>query len=89
MFRTVNLKRLLQIFLTITLIGSLAYLLGRSDFLTVKKVNVLGTSSTNLVTSQIRAAGIELRVGQRLARVDTRGINRTLYLANSRWAHFH
>ena len=82
MFRTVNLKRLLQIFLTITLIGSLAYLLGWSDFLTVKKVNVMGTSSTNLVTSQIRAAGIELRVGQRLARVDTRGIKRTLYLAN-------
>lgn len=82
MLQQKNFKRILQLFLSITLISVLAYLLGWSDLLTVKQINVIGTSSTDLVSRQISSAGIELRVGQRIARVDTRGINRTLYLAN-------
>ena len=77
-----NLRRIIYICFSIGLIAGLSYLLGWSDFLTVRNIKVQGTNSIDLVTTEISSAGIELKVGQRLARVDARAINRTLNLAN-------
>ncbi len=77
-----NLRRIIYICFSIGFIAGLSYLLGWSDFLTVRNIKVQGTNSIDLVTTEISSAGIELKVGQRLARVDARAINRTLSLAN-------
>ena len=69
--------------LTITLAflvatSSLAYLLGWSSILIVKEVKIEGSSETSLLIGTLNKQSIAPTVGQRLARVNVRSIERTL-----------
>lgn len=71
-------KRLVSYLVAFSLIAGLAYLLGWSSLLTVKKVEISGTNSISEIQGQLQKKNLSLNPGMRLARVDLRGIKSTL-----------
>jgi cell division septal protein FtsQ len=71
-------KRLLISLLVIGSVSSSAYLLGWSSFLTVKEVQIQGTSATSVILNELKNKDIEPVVGQKLARVEIRSVKRIL-----------
>lgn len=71
-------KRLVSYLVALSLIAGLAYLLGWSSLLTVKKVEISGTNSISEIQGQLQKKNLSLNPGMRLARVDLRGIKSTL-----------
>lgn len=75
-------RRLLTTVSVITLISIAAYILGWSSFLTVNKVSLEGTKSTQVIISKLTNDGIAPVVGSKLARVDIRAIKHTISSLN-------
>jgi len=71
-------KRLVSYLVALSLIAGLAYLLGWSSLLTVKRVEISGTNSISEIQGQLQKKNLSLNPGMRLARVDLRGIKSTL-----------
>ena len=73
-----RLKRLAITTTTITAFAAVAYLLGWSSVLTVKSIEITGTSETQVILNQLTTEEISLQVGQKFARVDPRAIERSV-----------
>jgi cell division protein FtsQ len=71
-------KRFIYISVAISLVACLAYVLGWSSLLTVKKIEISGTNSISVIEGELQKKDLSLTVGMRLARVDLRGIKSTL-----------
>ena len=71
-------KRAFVVSIVILLVGVIAYILGWSTLLTVKQIEITGTSSQVVISNQLASKEITLTPGMKLARVDVRGINRSL-----------
>jgi cell division septal protein FtsQ len=61
---------------TILLIVSTSYLLGWSDYLTVRNIEITGTSSQSIISRELAKNNLTLEVDMKLARVDVRAIER-------------
>lgn len=77
-FKIRKLRRLLILLLAITLISGSSYLLGWSSVFTVSKITVEGTSSRAEIFRKLSSDSIELAVGSKLARIETRAIKRSI-----------
>lgn len=73
-----KLRRLFILLLAITLISGSSYLLGWSSVFTVSKITIEGTSSRAEIFRKLSSDSIELAVGSKLARIETRAINRSI-----------
>lgn len=73
-----KLRRLFILLLAITLISGSSYLLGWSSVFTVSKITVEGTSSRVEIFRKLSSDSIELTVGSKLARIETRAIKRSI-----------
>lgn len=82
-FRRIRVKRLSVFLLTIILISGSAYLLGWSSVLTVKTVSITGTSAEIEIFRKLAGDSIELEVGSKLARIETKAIKRSI--GNLNW----
>ena len=71
-------KRLVITTTTITVFAAVAYLLGWSSVLTVKSIEITGTTATQVILNQLQNEEISLQVGQKFARVDPRAIERSV-----------
>ena len=74
-------KRFKRLTITLTFLvatSSLAYLLGWSSILMVKEVKIEGSGETSLLIGTLNKQSIAPTVGQRLARVNVRSIERAL-----------
>ena len=63
---------LLRTLISVLLIGSLAYGLGWSGFLSVKSISIKGTQEQELIKSQLLSGGSKLTIGTPLARINLR-----------------
>ena len=61
---------------TLSLIASTSYLLGWSDYLTVKNIEITGTASQSIIKRDLTKNNLTLEVDMKLARVDLRAIER-------------
>lgn len=77
-FKIRKLRRLFILILAITLISGSSYLLGWSSVFTVSKINLEGTSSRAEIFRKLSSDSIELDVGSKLARIETRAIKRSI-----------
>jgi cell division protein FtsQ len=77
-FKIRKLRRLFILLLAITLISGSSYLLGWSSVFTVSKITVEGTSSRAEIFRELSSDSIELAVGSKLARIETRAIKRSI-----------
>ena len=77
-FKIRKLRRLFILLLAITLISGSSYLLGWSSVFTVSKITVEGTSSRVEIFRKLSSDSIELAVGSKLARIETRAIKRSI-----------
>jgi cell division septal protein FtsQ len=77
-FKIRKLRRLFILLLAITLISGSSYLLGWSSVFTVSKITVEGTSSRAEIFRKLSSDSIELAVGSKLARIETRAIKRSI-----------
>ena len=77
-FEIRKLRRLFILLLAITLISGSSYLLGWSSVFTVSKITVEGTSSRAEIFRKLSSDSIELAVGSKLARIETRAIKRSI-----------
>lgn len=73
-----KLRRLFILLLAITLISGSSYLLGWSSVFTVSKITIEGTNSRAEIFRKLSSDSIELAVGSKLARIETRAINRSI-----------
>ena len=71
-------KKVIYVSGAISLVACLAYVLGWSSLLTVKKIEISGTNSISVIEGELQKKDLSLTVGMRLARVDLRGIKSTL-----------
>jgi cell division septal protein FtsQ len=77
-FKIRKLRRLFILILAITLTSGSSYLLGWSSVFTVSKINLEGTSSRAEILRKLSSDSIELDVGSKLARIETRAIKRSI-----------
>ena len=77
-FKIRKLRRLFILLLAITLISGSSYLLGWSSVFTVSKITVEGTSSRAEIFRKLSSDSIELAIGSKLARIETRAIKRSI-----------
>ncbi len=77
-FKIRKLRRLFILLLAITIISGSSYLLGWSSVFTVSKITVEGTSSRAEIFRKLSSDSIELAVGSKLARIETRAIKRSI-----------
>jgi cell division septal protein FtsQ len=77
-FKIRKLRRLFILLLAITLISGSSYLLGWSSVFTVSKITVEGTSSRAEIFRKLSSDSIELAVGSKLARIETRAIKSSI-----------
>lgn len=77
-FKIRKLRRLFILLLAITLISGSSYLLGWSSVFTVSKITIEGTSSRAEIFRKLSSDSIELAVGSKLARIETRAIKRSI-----------
>lgn len=73
-----RIKRLAITTTTIAAFAAMAYLLGWSSVLTVKSVEIIGTTAQPAILAQFENDEVLPQVGQKLARVDPRAIERSL-----------
>ena len=74
-------KRFKGLVITLTLLtttSASAYLLGWSSIFTVKEIKIEGSSENSLLLGTLTRQGIAPNVGDQLARVNIRSIERTL-----------
>ena len=72
-------KRIKRIFLgtsTVLLVAGTSYLLGWSDYLTVRNIEITGTSSQSIISKELAKNNLTLEIDMKLARVDIRAIER-------------
>ncbi len=62
----------------VALLGGAIYVLGWSNILSVKKIEVSGTSRLGIIQESLAASSGHLAVGKPMARVNVRVLNRTL-----------
>ena len=77
-FKIRKLRRLFILLLAITLISGSSYLLGWSSVFTVSKITVEGSNSRSEIFRKLNSDSIELAVGSKLARIETRAIKRSI-----------
>lgn len=77
-FKIRKLRRLFILLLAITLISGSSYLLGWSSVFTVSKITIEGTNSRAEIFRKLSSDSIELAVGSKLARIETRAIKRSI-----------
>ena len=77
-FKIRKLRRLFILLLAITIISGSSYLLGWSSVFTVSKITVEGTSSRAEIFRKLSSDSIELALGSKLARIETRAIKRSI-----------
>lgn len=77
-FKIRKLRRLFILLLAITIISGSSYLLGWSSVFTVSKITVEGTSSRAEIFRKLSSDSIELALGSKLARIETRVIKRSI-----------
>jgi len=63
-------------FLLLLIIAGSSYLLGWSELLTVKKIEITGTASQSIVKRELSKNNLNLELDMKLARVDLRAIER-------------
>ena len=73
-----RIKRLAITTTTIAAFAAMAYLLGWSSVLTLKSVEIIGTTAQPAILAQFENDEVLPQVGQKLARVDPRAIERSL-----------
>ncbi len=69
-------KRGLIGFIILLSIAGTSYLLGWSEFLTVKNIEITGTASQSIVKRELSRNNLNLEIDMKLARVDVRAIER-------------
>lgn len=74
--RSAQIKRGLFGIATLLLIASTSYLLGWSDYLTVKNIETTGTASESIIKRELTKNNLTLEIDMKLARVDLRAIER-------------
>lgn len=74
--RSAQIKKGLFAVVTLSLIASTSYLLGWSDYLTVKNIEITGTASQSIINRELTKNDLTLEVDMKLARVDLRAIER-------------
>ena len=77
-FKIRKLRRLFILLLAITLISGSSYLLGWSSVFTVSRITVEGSNSRSEIFRKLNSDSIELAVGSKLARIETRVIKRSI-----------
>jgi cell division septal protein FtsQ len=77
-FKIRKLRRLFILLLAITLISGSSYLLGWSSVFTVSRITVEGSNSRSEIFRKLNSDSIELAVGSKLARIETRAIKRSI-----------
>jgi cell division septal protein FtsQ len=76
--RKEKLRRTLITTFTVVLIGGVAYGLGWSNIFQVKAVSITGSAHINEINQALNAGGINLTLGQRMARIDVKAIGNVL-----------
>ena len=71
------------VFLSILLLSLLAYLLGWSHLLSLKAIEISGSSQSEVITQQIETGKPGVKIGQPLARLDVHAIERVI--SNNPW----
>jgi cell division septal protein FtsQ len=74
--RSAQIKKGLFAVATLSLIASTSYLLGWSDYLTVKNIEITGTASQSIINRELTKNNLTLEVDMKLARVVLRAIER-------------
>jgi cell division septal protein FtsQ len=74
--RTAQIKKGLFAVITLSIVASTTYLLGWSDYLTVKNIEITGTASQSIINRELTKNNLTLEVDMKLARVDLRAIER-------------
>jgi cell division septal protein FtsQ len=74
--RTAQIKKGLFAVTTLSIVASTSYLLGWSDYLTVKNIEITGTASQSIINRELTKNNLTLEVDMKLARVDLRAIER-------------
>jgi cell division septal protein FtsQ len=74
--RSAQIKKGLFAVTTLSIIASTSYLLGWSDYLTVKNIEITGTASQSIINRELTKNNLTLEVDMKLARVDLRAIER-------------
>ena len=74
--RSAQIKKGLFAVATLSLIASTSYLLGWSDYLTVKNIEITGTASQSIINRELAKNNLTLEIDMKLARVDLRAIER-------------
>ena len=73
-----RIRRLLPWILTLTIIAGFSYGLGWSNLFQVKIVALTGSTHTAEIQSKLTASGVSLHMGERMARVDVKAVNRVI-----------
>lgn len=76
-------KRELFVGITVLLIATLAFLFGWTNIFTVKAVSVAGSPNSQITKQVLQIA--DIKVGQKLARVDPRNVSSKLSLSGIDW----
>ena len=74
--RSAQVKKGLFAVTTLSIIAGTTYLLGWSDYLTVKNIEITGTASQSIINRELTKNNLTLEVDMKLARVDLRAIER-------------
>jgi cell division septal protein FtsQ len=74
--RSAQIKKGLFAVTTLSIVASSSYLLGWSDYLTVKNIEITGTASQSIINRELTKNNLTLEVDMKLARVDLRAIER-------------
>jgi cell division septal protein FtsQ len=74
--RSAQIKKGLFAFVTLLLISGTSYLLGWSDYLTVKNIEITGTASQSIINRELTKNNLTLELDMKLARVDLRATER-------------
>jgi cell division protein FtsQ len=77
-FKIRKLRRLFILLLAVTFISGSSYLLGWSSVFTVSRITVEGSNSRSEIFRKLNSDSIELAVGSKLARIETRAIKRSI-----------
>lgn len=64
--------------ISLSLIAGSAYLLGWSDYLTLRTVAITGTTSQNIIKTELIKNDVALEIEMKLARADVRAIERVI-----------
>jgi cell division septal protein FtsQ len=71
-------RRALPLVALLIIVGSISYGLGWSNLFQVKVVAITGTTHTAQIDQKLATAGISLHMGERMARVDVKAVDRVI-----------